>query len=59
MIYDNRELAQIARHLRKHDQVYVTGFINYLTKQFPDGNEYTNGFIQPTNLVKLKRFGKE
>lgn len=59
MIYNNRELAQVARHLQKHDKVHVTGFINYLRKQFPDGVEYTNGFIQPTHLVKLKKYDKE
>lgn len=56
IIYNNPELLRIARNLRKRDRIYVNGLINYITDNYPDGKDYTNGFIQPTNLVKLKKF---
>ncbi|XP_055303300.1 uncharacterized protein LOC129568976 isoform X2 [Sitodiplosis mosellana] len=56
LIYNDPEMLEIGRNLRKHDRVYVNGLINYITKKYPDGKDYTNGHIQPTNLVRLKKF---
>lgn len=56
LIYKDPQMQQIAQDLQKFDQIYVTGFINYSKDKYPDGNEYENGFIQPTNLLKLQKF---
>lgn len=56
LIYNDPDMLQIGRNLHKHDRVYVKGLINYITKKYPDEKDYTNGFIQPINLVKLKKF---
>lgn len=56
LIYNDPDMLQVGRCLRKHDRVYVNGLINYITKKYPDGKDYTNGFIQPINLVKFKKF---
>lgn len=56
VIRNNPEMLRIAFNLHKNDRVYINGFINYMANNYPDGKDYTNGFIQPTNLVKLRKF---
>lgn len=52
-------MIQVARNLNKFDRVYVTGYINYITKTYPDGKDYSKGYIQPTNLIKLRKFDRD
>ena len=50
-------MQQIAQDLQEYDRIYLTGFVNYSSKKlYADGKEYINGFIQPSNLVKLQKF---
>lgn len=49
-------MQQLALNLQKSDRIYLTGFINYANKLYSDGNEYVNGFIEATNLVRLLKF---
>lgn len=56
LIYKNPKMQRFAQDLQIFGRIYLTGFINYSTKMYPDGNEHTNGFIQPINLVKLQKF---
>lgn len=56
MIYKDPHLIEIGRRLQKYDRIYVNGQISYITKEYPDGVSYSNGFIQPKNLVVFKKF---
>lgn len=55
-IYNDPKMQQLAQNLNKSDRIYLTGFINYSRDTYSDGNEYVNGFIEVTNLVKILRF---
>lgn len=59
LIRDDSEMLRRSQHLRKHDRVYINGFINYTSRTHADGNVYTSGFIQPTDILKLRKFGEE
>lgn len=58
VIHKNLKMQQLALNLQKLDRIYLTGFINYANEMYPNGNEYVNGFIEVTNLVKLRKFDK-
>lgn len=51
-------MQRLAENLQKFDRIYLTGFVSYSTKMYQDGREYVNGFIEPTNLVKLQKFNE-
>lgn len=55
IIYNDPDMNRIARNLGKYDRVYITGSINYANREFPDGKIYASGYVQPSNIVKLKR----
>lgn len=56
MIFKDNRLMNLGKQLKKLDLVYLRGFINYVTKEYEDEGKHTSGFIQPTNLIKIKRF---
>lgn len=53
-------LLQMAKQLQKSDRVYLHGRINYVKQTLQDKNEpAVIGFIQPTNMVRIKKITKE
>lgn len=58
LVSKDQKLQQVVMNLEKLDRIYLTGFINYSQDTYSDGNEYVNGFIEVTNLVRLLKFDK-
>lgn len=56
LIYKDPQLIEIGQRLKKWDQIYLNGTISYIKKQYSDGTSFSNGFIQPKNIVILKKF---
>lgn len=56
VIYNDPTLVGMGHCLQKFDRVYLNGHINYINKKYPDEKILANGYIQPSNLVILKKF---
>lgn len=55
IIVQQPSLLNVARELRLFDRIYLNGSISYVNDMDENGKIKVHGFIEPTNLVKLKR----